>query len=359
MDIAELKSKLLTLDQVDEQLAAFEDLSRQPFYTDGGSQVHFTLPDGWNADLAEKPGMYITPAGVDIDGDVYPLTKDAVLEATSLAGIPKLLASKTPGTLIQNVLNYWMSNGSKYLQLVHNGAVGMAFTRASVNVTSNVGLLTMLLGELKDRFGGEVLADYKFQNDLHRTGIRLIVPTQTTMIASQRADEEGLDPWSIGLALEHSMLGECALSVHGYLFAWWCTNGAIAMEHSAATHRRRANEDSAETLEWAGIAAQSCLDEIEHELKAVAALPKIPLEGSMSQTTQHLFDRFKVPVDAREAVMQNLASTDDLSAYGVMNAVTQVANDEELSDTQVTELMRIGGAMPHVLSGMCDKCHRL
>lgn len=359
MDINALKEKLLTLDQVKEQLAVYENLERHPFHTDGGNQVQFHLPVEWDEPLADQPGLAIQPATVDIDGSEYPLTKDALLEATSLIGISKDFAAKTPAPLIEGLLNHWMANGTKYLQLVHNGTFGMAFTRASVNVTSPLMLLESVLDATKSTLGSEPLADYKFQNDLHRTGIRLIAPEHTVNVPSQRFDDEGLDPWSMGVAVEHSILGETALSVHGYLFAWWCTNGAITMEHSISKHRKAVNETDEDTQAWIADAAEFCLEELPHEMAAVTQLPKQDLDGDLSATAQQLFDRFKVPVAARTAVLDNLADSDDFTAYGVMNAVTQVANKPELSDAQAGELMRIGGAMPHVLAGMCQQCHRM
>jgi hypothetical protein len=369
LKVDDLKAQLLSLDTVRERLAVTDGLSQHEFETDGSTSVTFNYPDGWNVGLMEKEvsGLDVTAATVTIGGQEFPLTKDAALEATSKLGITKDFALRTPGDLVTPLVNHWMhngANGKKSLKLLAgaNGN-GLAFTSAALDPFSNERLLNEAIDAIESQYGKgvEILADYKFHHDLRRTNLRLIVPDQARHIASARAASAGDDPWSAGIVIDHSIIGEKPLTISGYMFAWWCTNGAQTVHAASGKHKRKVNQDAEEVYAWARQTVEETLGGLEHEFDQIEALPQVPLEeGELSQTMQAIYEKFKVPMDARSLVEENLINSNDLTAYGLMNAITQVANaSDSMSFLQVQDLLQIGGEIPHVMADRCTSCHRI
>ena len=116
--IEKVRDKLLTLDTVKRRFSQTEPLESIPFDLAGTDVAHWTLESDWNVIEQGGKGVPIervdglTPIGakVRIHGDEYGLTKDAFLEATSLIGITKQYAMKTPAHLLQPHVNYWYKN---------------------------------------------------------------------------------------------------------------------------------------------------------------------------------------------------------------------------------------------------------
>jgi hypothetical protein len=143
------------------------------------------------------------------------------------------------------------------------------------------------------------------------------------------------------------------------MFRYVCTNGATTEHSASAKHRRQRGEDLDEVYQWVSDEVDAILGSLEGEMQAVEALTNMKLEGEVAATLQNLFEQFRVPVGARERITAELVESDDISAYGVMQAVTEAANDTELSAGEVARLMSVGGSIPHVLGGRCPACHRL
>jgi hypothetical protein len=292
-----------------------------------------------------------------VDNTSFMLTKDAALQATSEIGLTQNYALRTPGELIQPHVNYWMS--TKQLKLLTNTGVALATTKPNVTPISNLSLLEQALGGIKEEFGKdtEVLVDYKRHHDLRLTNFRLIVPENQRSIKSARSDES--DTWSLGLDIQNSLTAEKALRLRGYLFAWWCTNGATSTHATSGNYSRKGSPSEDQALEWARASVDGILGGLEHELDNIESLTGMDLEGEVQQAVFDIFERYKVPGPARESILASLIEANDLSMYGVLAAITQAANDETLSPTVVARLLEIGGDLPSAASGRCKSCHRL
>lgn len=359
--LGDVRDKLLTLDEARKLLAPLEAMGETDFEM-GGGQIVFRLPDGWNDGLADREGAEATDAVADIDGHEFPLTKDAVLAASSLIGITREYMSKTPGGLMEPHMNYWYENGDKKLKLIYRpDGVGVSFCRSALSTFSMDRVIEQTLDKIYGKYGPntEVLADQRLEAGIRNTSVRLLVPETERSVPSKYASEEGNDPWSVGIALQSSLTGELPLSVSGFMLRYTCTNGATTEHSASARHRRRRGEEVEEVYQWVGQEVDAILGSLEEEMRAVEELTRMPLEGEIGPTLQEMYRTFRVPVASRAAITEQLVESDDLSAYGVMQAVTQAGNDSSLSAAEVSRIWSVGGSIPHVLGGRCPNCHRL
>lgn len=360
LNIDEMRGQLLTLDAARERLAPTEGLREYEFPTDGSVDVEFTLPEGWNNDLDTKADFDLTDATMRLNGEVIPLTKSGALDIASEIGVNNAVASETPGPIVAPFLNYHYTHGGRgknaYKVLASNIG-GLGICRGTVTPFSNSALLEAVVAGLSAHADEtDILVDYKLPNDLDASAMRVILPS-TRNIRSARSDGSD-DQWSLGIEINNSLTGKGSLELRGYMFAWWCTNGATVTRASSGKYRRKPSRTPNDAYEWARGAVDEVFADLEPELAGVEALTQVDLEGELGATVGRMFDRFEIPTGPREPIMANLVESDDLTAYGLMNAITFAANDPSLSASAVAQLLMAGGEVSHVLSDRCDVCHR-
>lgn len=360
--VDDMKEKLLTLDQVREKLSVTEPLGAVTFPV--GETIRFQIDQAWNHGVEAKAGTdrvdaYVS-VGVPGASTEFQLTKDSLLEATSICGIPKGYATRTPARLIEPQLNYWFREGlagKEYKLLSVGDDLGAAFTRATVSPFSNLRLLDQALDGIESYYGaGEVLADYKFTHTLRRTAMRLIVPERERVIQNTGTDN---DTWSVGLQVANSLIGDSQTEINGYLFRWWCTNGAIDTLSTSGTWSRRTGGQGDEVYDWAREAVDNVLGGLEHALDAVQSLTEIPIVGETTEVLRDVFQQYRIPVPEREAIINNMLNEENLTMYSLMQAVTQAANGTGVDPAHVEALMRAGGDLPHSVAERCEACRRL
>jgi hypothetical protein len=330
--------RLISLEDAYNILSTTEPLHQNEFALDGSNDVAFSLPLGWNDEIRDKDATTLTDCTVQIDGaEPVRLTKEAILKMTSSIGLTKDYVMRTPGLLAKD-------------------GVAVGIVKSTLSTFPNVPLLDRVVQQIKERYQtDEILVDYKIAHTLERTALRLIVPETSVMIDSARNDSTREDRWSLGLQLTNSLVGdpETRLNLSGYLFAWWCTNGAISTHASSGNYNRRVQgQDLDEVLGWIDASVDAIFTDLEPELDDVAALTTEGLEGELNDVIADVFKTLKVPVPARQGVLDALVDSDDLTAYGLMQAVTQAANDPDISD-------RVRGMIPHTLKDRCENCHRV
>lgn len=355
---AQMQDKLMTVEQTRERLAATEPLSQISFSTDEASRVRFKLEPAWNVGLGDKSGTEQVGAFITLNGVEYVLTKDAILEATSLIGLTKQYVERTPGALIRPHLDYWYRNQNVERKLLAADTVGHAFTKASIQPFSNLRLLDGALAAISEQYGTDnVQVDYKFAHDLRKTHMRLIVAEQERRRTIESSRED--DDWSLGIQIKNSLVGETPLAINGYLFAWWCTNGCTSTHASSGNYNRRSMGQGDEVYEWARNSIDEILGGLESEFDGVQALTNVPIEGEVNEVLASVFSEYRVPLAAREHIISEMVETDDLTAYGLMQAVTASANHSDMSADSRDALMQIGGALPHTMAaGRCSACNR-
>lgn len=356
------RDKLITIERGMEILGTTEPLAFVDFKT--GSSVRFRLDDEWNGDLDGKLGTDVVDAWVNIqhgqnDGVEYQLTKDAVLEATGACGMGKAYVGRAPGFLTTDALNYWYRGGmDKGLRLMVVGAEqrGAAITRETVQPFSNVDLLDRAVQRIQHAHPGMpiYLDATKMAHSLRKTFLQLVVPDLGREIAS---GEQG-DLWWGGIQVSNSQTAEIQTAISGFLYRLLCTNGMIDVGANAdAWSRRSGGQEPEDVYLWAQEAVDAVLGGLEHSFASVQALTDIPLEGEVGATARDVFDQYRVPVRARERIINELVEANQLTMYGLVNAITAAANGDVRPEEQQL-LMSVGGDVVHH-TDRCESCRRI
>lgn len=354
--VEDMRSKLFSLDTARAALANTEPLTSAALDPDSTS---FHLND-WNLDqvLVESMGDTDTVAAtVRLGSAEFPLTKEALLEATSAVGLSKAFVTRTPGTLIEPLLNHCIQQGTRDMKLLITRGVGAAFTRATINPFSNLLLLDNMLEGVRDRFGDtEILVDYKFNHTLAATNLRLVLPESQRILEHTGTAN---DVWSTGIQLTNSLIGKKQTSIEGYLFRWTCTNGATTTQVSSGPWSRKSGGQGDEVYVWARDAVDAVLGGLEGALDQVQHLVDVPVGGAVADILLDAFNTYKIPAAERDMITANMLNTEEaLNMYTVMQAITQVANTPDLESSHVDRLLAAGGDLAHTVASRCDSCHR-
>lgn len=357
----QMRDNLLSLDTVRDALATTEPLAEVSLPI---GSTHFTLQNGWNHGVDTVEGTTPVEAYVSVGGQDFQLSKDAILQATSKVGLQAAYVKKTPSRFIEDQLNYWYGEdrglGDKELKLLVTRDTGAAITAASLNAFSNLRLLEEALNGIEAKFGqGEVLVDSKFHHSLACTNLRLIVPEHTFTIENSGTPN---DIWSMGINLQNSLTGDSSAqtSLDGYLFRWWCTNGAIDTHASSGKWSRKSGGQNAEDVyEWARAAVDDVLGGLEGAFEDIQAMTEIPVAGDVNQILREMFEEHGIPARNQQAVIANMVEDDQLTMYSLMQAVTSVANADGIDPKEQSKLMTAGARLIHSAMDRCDNCHRL
>ncbi len=348
----QMKDKLLTIEQVTQALQKTEPLATLNISSDSTTKFH--LESDWAHSIDALANTDTVGATVTIDGTELQISKEAMLQAGANFGLTAAYAKRLPSKLTEGLLNYHYGSGmgQHEYNVLSVGDVVSAFTRPSITPFSNLQLLEGVVESIQDRQGGDVpiFADYKFTNSLQQTNIRLIVPTEQRVMQNtnmQDVPENSEDTWLAGIHLSNSLIGKGMTSMEAYMFRWWCTNGATTSLDGVAAWSRKANGQNDDVYLWAKEQVDSVLGGLEHRFDEVQALARLDV-GSLNTVDllREIFRDYNVPVSQREDIKDALLGAPDLTMYQIMNAITQAANADGLSDDRRDKLMRIGGSFP-------------
>lgn len=371
VDFDAMRDKLLSLDDIREELAATEPLAEVTFTTGDKSLGVAFGEDEQGKAWHQRAGTEPAPAWLRLPGgEVYQLTAEAAQQLGSRCHMPDGYQALVPGDVLAYDLNYWLHTGlgETDLKLLAAGTgkdpdgsvapLVRGVCRPSVSPFSNLGLLDAMLGRIRNAYGTdtEVLGDYKFHHDLERTALRLIIPGQSRVVTGTSVQD---DTWSLGLDFYGSTIGLKPNSLAGYLFRWWCTNGCTDVTASSCRFSRRGSSED-DAMKWARESVDSILGGLEEGFNQVQELTGIPVEGEVVPVLQGLFREFGVAKAERTEIMETMADTGgDLTMYDLVSAVTIAANSEDLDDNHVRRLLGMGGHIAHAHRGLCNACHQL
>jgi hypothetical protein len=366
VSIDDMRGQLHDLDWLREQLGKTEPLDSATFSTENSPQITFgTGSDGkswFNREMTDPAPVWLEIPG----GEKYQLTRQATAELASECRYPRQLQVAMPPWLLQQNMNWWLSDGlgERDLKLFcagtgqddHGGEVPLAVaqTRATVTPFSNLRLLEIMLGKIRDQYGdGEVLVDYKFHHDLEHTVFRLIVPGAHRVIQHTGVED---DTWSTGLQFKNFLTGLKQTEITAYVFRWWCTNGATDVANSSGGFARR-GAGGDDVYEWAEEWSREVLKNVDTTLDDIQELTQVPVEGEVVPVLTDMFRDFSVPARERRRVINMMADTSDMTMYSVQAAVTRAANLEGLPYRAVEQLLTMGGHISHVSGGRCTAQH--
>lgn len=347
----DMKSKLVDINTVFTKLDETEPLSTT--LIDKNMPVKFHLEQDWATSLSALQPTDEVGATMTIGVTEQALTKEGITQAAANFGLSQSYIQKVPAHLIEGLLNYHYGNGmgdTAYNVLAVNERVS-AFTRPTLTPFSNRQLLERTLAGIHQRHGSdiEVFADYKFQNSLQQTDIRLIVPTQDRVIVDGGMDDMPAgadDVWFAGVHLSNSLIGKKQTTLEAYLFRWWCTNGCTTEMEGVGKWSRRVNGQQDDVYEWAQEQVDEILGGLEYRFDQIQALTRLSTSGNTADILTQIFTEWEVPVSQRDAIRERLIEMEHLTMYTIMQAITQAANESDLADKRRDRLMRIGGAIP-------------
>lgn len=346
-----MKDKLLTEDQVMNKLAETEPLAVEHISSD--SKIKFSLQPDWAMGVDALRNSEVVGAQMRVNGVERQMTKQAVFQAAGKFGLSAAYIKKVPANFIEGLLNYHYSGGMGDVELSMFSVADTvsAFTRPTLQPFSNLQLAENVLSGIRKRHGSDipVFADYKFHNDLQDTNVRFIVPTTDHVITGGNLPDvptNSDDTWLAGVHLRNSAVGKGQTSLEAYMFRWWCTNGCTTELENVGTWSRRINGQQDDVYAWAEEQVEEILGGMEHRFTEVQALTRLGVAGNTADILGEIFKRYQVPVSQRDSIMAILLEQEDLTMYAIMNAITQVANEDDMDDKRRDRLMRIGGAIP-------------
>lgn len=359
VSVDDMRDKLLTLDDARARLATLEPLNQYKFEV--GPDVRFRLMPGWAQNLKVLRGTEPVDAFISIKDREYQLTKDSTLEAFKIINMPATYATKTPARLIEPQLNYWFREGydGRDYKILENNGLGQVFTSSSMIPYSNLRLLDSIIDGIKDKYGDtEVLVDYKFTNTLRSTYLRLVLPQQRRIMADTGTSN---DEWSVGVQLTNSLTSEKKTEVSGYLFRWWCTNGATTVQDQwdRRADRYNSDEDDSWIFDWAKDSTTEILGGVDPALDKIQESAYISLGTDTARALEDIYKQYRVPKDMQTAITDEMVNQSDLTLYSVMQAITRQANDPTRDADEVNNLMRVGADVSEHARERCNSCHRI
>jgi hypothetical protein len=205
----------------------------------------------------------------------------------------------------------------------------------------------------------EILVDSKFHHALAGTYLRLVLPKQTFVVPGTEVED---DQWFLGLNLYNSLIGNGQTEIDGYLFRWWCTNGAIDTKNPSSVWARNAGSGDyspEEVYAWAKTAVDAVFEPLQGIEDTLFQMTQQSIEGDVNQILEDLFDDYGIPARDKKAIIANMVEDDELTMYSLMQSVTDAANGDGMSPKEQAKLMSVGGELPHRVDHRCDACHRL
>lgn len=368
VDFEEMRGKLLPLDDVREVLATTEPLAEVTFKAGPSAQAAVKTDSAgqlWHKrELTDPAPVWLKLPG----GEEYQLTKQATAQMASECHITRGYQTLVPGALLQDNIEWWMSEGlkEKELKLLVAGTgtdqdggeipLVRAVCRHTVSPFSNTAMLDAMIARVEAKYGkGEVLVDYKFAHDLERTALRLIIPGKSRVMTGTQVQD---DTWAAGLDYYNSLIGLKQTTLAGYLFRWWCTNGACDVSNLVPGFSRRGSTEE-DALAWAQESVDEIFEGIDPTFDQIQETVSQPVGGEVVPVLKGLFREHQIPKRERARIIETMAEESNLTMYELMSAVTMAANIEGLDDRDVHRLMSMGGHIAHASTGTCSNCHQL
>jgi hypothetical protein len=363
------RQKLFTMDQGIQVLQSTEPLAFRDLTT--GPHVRFKVGDEnkeslWSDDMlqmhgTEKVPVYLSLSHGENDSTEYQLTLDAFLESLKQFGLGFKYAVKCPNFLIEDQLNYWyrtgLDNRDLKLMLVGDDNVAAALTRATINPFSNLELVERAVTAIQTRYpDAEIFFDAtKMAHSLHQTFTQLVIPDLTRQMTGTGESD---DLWWGGVQFRNSLVGDGQTGIEGFLYRMLCTNGMIDTGPTAAGwSRKTGGQDPEDVYRWAQQAVDGVLGGLESSFDAVQSTADERIDGDVAQTIRDVFSEHRIPGPLQRGVLDELVDNDDLTMYGLMNAVTAAANGE-ISSAHQQLLMRTGGDVARH-ADRCRECRRI
>ena len=164
------------------------------------------------------------------------------------------------------------------------------------------------------------------------------------------------DPVRYGIMLANSEVGMGSLSVWSFIHRLVCSNGLVVTEADGPSVRRvhigkrmedltKLPSDREVWLEYGDVVRTTAdsrrLPQILHRLQIAA---QTPVMDAPEDAVEKMAKKFQLTKDEGERVLSRYIAGNDLSTWGLVNAITEAAKDAESVQRRV-EMQTIGGRL--------------
>ena len=314
---------------------------------------------------------YLAPAGaIDVamhgtelhfggfNGSAYPLTKHAQDQVREFTKIPAayfdLMKAEAPDLLGVNVRAWFEKKATTRRQVRTLDGRIRAFVSPSYRALDNFDLAEVVLPELQQR-GCEITSSDLTEKRMY---IKALYPDLSLEVKGSR--QKG-DIVQAGVVISNSEVGAGALKVEPLIYRLVCLNGMIAPDAALRRYHVGKAIEGDGVFEVLSDEAKRADDQaVWLKVRDVvrAAFDRdlfVGMVNRMSEAAAERLDtrdlpkvvevtrtRLGLPERVQGSILQNLIEGGDLSRWGLVNAVTKVANTEADYET-ATELERAGG----------------
>ena len=315
-----------------------------------------SMVEDWNASAAADPTVLANRSG-----EVrHPLTGYAHNQLASHIKIPtryyQRMLTESPSLLAQNVNNWLPKQSGNRMLRTMDGNI-RAFLSDKYFPIDNYDLLEVVLPIIQ-RMGGTVLS-------CEVTDSHLYVKVVTDKLTGELALGDHVRG---GFVFSNSEIGMGKANFDPFIERLVCTNGMIVADHMLGTSRRHIGRriddadifysDSTRKLDIrafiskVGDMAEAVLDrgnfdKIVEQFKATKEVHAISDGESVADVgaiVTNVTKKFSLTEGEEKGVLAHLVQGGDLSGFGLVNAVTRMAEDTGSYD-RATEVERFGGMM--------------
>jgi hypothetical protein len=285
----------------------------------------------------------------------YRVDYNGYSKAMRLAGFPEAVIKKYPIKMMMDPLNWGFANkvGDSVKAFVKEDHL-VAFVKPSLELISTEGLMKSAVKVL----GDEALVE-RIDHNLSYTNCSLILGSVSREWADERLNDghsRRNDVVVGGINFTNSLMGESPLEVSGYVYRLICSNGMVSAETKFKWSRKT---ETTPLTEWFEERLTACKEGLEHEFEKIDQMIQTPLaEGHKADVLGNVFAQYELSDKMRHAVLKRLTDAPPRHMWDVVNAITNVANDEDYVDNPHTirRLQMIGGDMATKLH-VCQACH--
>jgi hypothetical protein len=295
--------------------------------------------------------------GADAQRQHYTIRPHAHAQIASRLGVPKRyydrMREEAPDLLTTNV-NGWLERDADACRMVRtlDGAV-RAFLSDRYQRIENEDIAEVALPVLAEQ------PDMRVES-CAVTERRLYIKALFPRIAGEVAKG---DVVQAGVIISNSEVGAGAIEVAPLLFRLVCLNGLIVQDHRVRgfhigpriiegddvrellTDEARQADDRAILLKLRDV-VRACADpaQFETRLERLRRAAQEPVTGDLAKAVEVLALKSGLNEAERGSVLRHLIMGGDLTRWGLVNAVTRIANDA-LSYDRATELEALGGTL--------------
>lgn len=306
---------------------------------------------------ADTRNLEMLPSGeLQIEGETvetFPTTDHAQRQIAQRVNIPakyfNRMREEAPELMAQNVNHWFQANQERRMIRTLDGKA-RAFLSNRYRRLDNFELAESVLPVLGEMGSGIKIASCEV------TDKRLYLKVINERL---QLDVKVGDPVQAGIVISNSEIGMGALTVEPLIFRLVCTNGMIAKDfRTRRNHVGRASTEEA-TYELFSDATLKADDrafymKVQDTVRAAVNMTTFStivnqmresterkIEGHPAKTVELTAKEYSLTNDESSGVLSHLIQGGDLSAYGLLNAITRTSQDVDSYD-RATELERIG-----------------